>query len=210
MKKETVFYTLGLLLIAAALVLTLHNIWADKQAGDTAQSVLEQFPQPTQPRPQPTLPTQPTEVTLPGKEEPPEFQVAPLVPMPVRTIDGREYVGKLTIPSLGLTLPILNEWSYENLNIAPCRFYGSIYQNSMVLCGHNFSSHFGLLRNLRLGDPVIFTDMDGNEFACEVAEIIVLSSGDLEEMTCEQWPLTLFTCDLNRSKRVTVRCRLLP
>lgn len=128
--------------------------------------------------------------------------------MPVEVINGLEYVGKIEFPALELALPVLNTWSYDHLNIAPCCFTGSLYQKNMVICGHNFDSHFGRLRDLRLGDAVLFTDMDGSVFSLCVEEITVLPSTALHEMTESAWALTLFTCDLNRSNRVTVRCSI--
>ena len=40
-------------------------------------------------------------------------------------LDGRSYLGLITIPTLELQLPVQNEWSYPNLKISPCRMQGN-------------------------------------------------------------------------------------
>ena len=37
-------------------------------------------------------------------------------------VDGRLYVGFLTVPDLGLELPVMADWDYDLLKIAPCRY----------------------------------------------------------------------------------------
>ena len=53
--------------------------------------------------------------------------------MPTETIDGQRYIGKLEIPSLGLTLPVMENWDYERLKISPCRYSGSYYYDDLVI-----------------------------------------------------------------------------
>lgn len=62
----------------------------------------------------------------------------------------------------------------------------------MVIAGHNYSSHFGSLKNRVQGDAVTFTDMDGNVFCYQVAEIETLPPYATQEMTSGEWDLTLF------------------
>ena len=92
------------------------------------------------------------------------------------------------------------------MKISPCRYEGSIYLDNMVICGHNYSTHFGTLKELDAGDLVFFTDMDGNLFEYAVAETEILQPTAVEEMTSGNWDLTLFTCTVGGATRVTVRC----
>ena len=52
-----------------------------------------------------------------------------------------------------------------------------------------------------------FTDIDGNIFEYEAAEIQELEPTAIEEMTDSGWDLSLFTCTLGGQTRLTVRCR---
>ncbi len=128
--------------------------------------------------------------------------------MPTVTIDGYEYIGTLEIPRFGLELPVQNEWSYEGFRVAPGRYSGSVWTNDLVIAAHNYERHFGNLRNLDRGDAVIFTDVLGNVFSYEVAEVSTLEPTAVEEMVSSNYPLTLFTCTPGGQTRVTVRCNL--
>lgn len=121
-------------------------------------------------------------------------------------IDGYAYIGYLSIPALDLELPVMSEWSYPQLKISPCRYAGSTKTDDLVIAAHNYTRHFGTIKNLSPGDAVYFTDMDGMVSVYEVAEIDTLSPTDIEEMTDSGFALTLFTCTYSGQSRVTVRC----
>ena len=63
-------------------------------------------------------------------------------------------------------------WSYPKLKIAPCRYSGSAYTGNLVIAAHNYRTHFGLLESLAPGAQVKFTDVEGNVFSYEIAEIV--------------------------------------
>lgn len=121
-------------------------------------------------------------------------------------INGRWYIGYLSIPNLGLDLPIMSDWSYPKLNVAPCRYTGSVRGEDLVLMAHNYNSHFGRISQLNLGDSVFFTDMDGNTIGYEVVGEDLLDPTAVEEMTSGDFDLTLFTCTYGGGSRVTVYC----
>ncbi|MCD8124838.1 MAG: sortase [Lachnospiraceae bacterium] len=183
---------LGLVLLLAALSLILYNRWEDSQAGKYADEALEELQWDTEQRS--------TGVDIPIYNRPEDGV------MDTVEIDGRAYIGTLTIPSLELELPILSEWSYEGLRIAPGRYTGSVWTDDLVICGHNYSRHFGNLKYLETGDTLTFTDVNGNVFHYQVAEVIILQPTDVEEMITGEWDLTLFTCTIGGRTRVTVRC----
>lgn len=126
--------------------------------------------------------------------------------MPVAVIDGYEYIGYISIPALELELPVMSEWDYTRLKIAPCRYYGSANTDDLVIAGHNYASHFGGLSELSIGDTVRFTAMDGSVYTYSVGDIEVLLPSDTEKMISGGWELSLYTCTPNGAKRVTVRC----
>ena len=136
----------------------------------------------------------------------PDYILDPDMEMPIVEIDGDAYIGTLEIPVLGLSLPVMSDWSYPKLKTAPCRYAGTAYKSGFVVAGHNYRRHFGTLSRLAPGDRVIFTDVDGNIFAYDVAEIQVLKPTAIEDMMSEEWDLSLFTCTLDGQTRLTVRC----
>jgi len=128
--------------------------------------------------------------------------------MGIRAADvgGIEMIGILEIPYLGLSLPVAGDWSYPMLKKCPCRYSGSPYDGGFVIAGHNYRTHFGGLGSLPIGSEVIFTDIDGERFEYDTADVETLQPGDIEEMNSSDYELTLFTCTLGGATRVTVRC----
>lgn len=177
----------GLLMIIAALGLTVYNIWDGNRAGresqEVAEKMLDEIPEATKPRYDPT------------KE------------MGTLELDGEEYLGLLEIPSLNLQLPVMAEWDYDNLRTAPCRYSGSCFTNNLVIAGHNYSGHFRDLKLLDIGADVYFTTVEGEVFHYTVDNLETLNPTQVETMiTADNWDLTLFTCTVGGRSRCTVRC----
>lgn len=127
----------------------------------------------------------------------------------MQTIPVGDYdsIGILSIPVLELELPVLTEWNYEKLKDAPCHYYGSYYSSDFVIAAHNYPSHFGRLSQLLAGDLVTFTDITGTVYCYEVVLLETLAATATEEMITSGFDLSLYTCTLGGSNRVTVRCR---
>ena len=204
-KQKKICTGIGLLLLAAALFLTVYNLWSDAMASISANMVLEQLNPDIQENSSMSLPVLPSGESL-NEAYIPDYILNPKMDMPEEEVDGQKYVGVLKIPNLSLELPVISSWSYPSLKIAPCRYAGSAYLNNMVIAAHNYYSHFGYLKDLSPGDKVTFTDVDGNVFQYEVAVLEILSPFAVEEMTNGDWDLTLFTCTVGGQSRVTVRC----
>ena len=210
-KNKGMFWILaGLLLIVAALFLSAYNLHDEQRAEQSAMQAVDRLEEVLSPE----MDAEPSVERAEEGETPvhdeetviPDYILSPDMEMPVETVDGIDYIGVLRVPVLELELTVISQWSYPSLKIAPCRYGGSAYLDDLVLCAHNYSSHFGNLKTLQPGDAVTFTDMDGNEFHYEVAEVETLQPGAVEEMESGDWDLTLFTCTIGGRKRVTVRC----
>ena len=205
--KGTGLILLGLLLIAAALFLTAYNLYDEQRAGQSAMQAIDQLGDLLPPKETVTEPTGEQEVFY-DQTALPDYLLCPDMEMPVETINGIDYIGVLQIPSLEIELPIASEWNYPNLKTAPCRYSGSAYLNNMIICAHNYASHFGKLKNLSEGDAATFTDIAGNVFTYEMVERETLNPTDIAEMESGDWDLTLFTCTVGGKTRVTIRFKL--
>lgn len=226
--KGFLFIAIGVLLIAAALSLTAYNIYDNQRAGKSVKQVLKKmedsvlsetseklFSDTAVSDYEPTLsddePTVSDESSYQFSVDPiviPDYILNPNMEMPTNTIDGIDYIGVLRIPALELELPIISNWSYSNLKTAPCRYSGSAYQNNLIICGHDYTSHFGHLKFLGEGDIATFTDIDGNIFTYGMADIEILQPTAIEEMESGGGDLTLFTCTVGGQSRLTVRFEL--
>lgn len=214
--KGTGFILTGLLLMAAALAFTGHNVADNKKAQRAAENVSQQLEEMIS-----VSESVPLEQVENGAFEQTEYLPAaallqkdipaycryPEMEMPVIEIEGRDYIGMLYIPALDLELPVASKWSYDNLRVAPCRYSGSAYLDNMVICAHNYRSFFSGLRNASMGTEVYFVDVDGNCFCYEVIELETLRPEDTEIMTSGDWDLTLFTCTVGGQSRIAVRCQ---
>ena len=125
-----------------------------------------------------------------------------------KTEDGLRYVGILEIPALKLSLPVLEEWSLENLKKAPCRYVGSPYTDDLVICAHNYRSHFNALRWVKMGEEVCFTTVDGVVFRYVIVNRETLQPDENDRLIEPDgdWDLTLFTCYIGGATRCVIRC----
>lgn len=178
----------GLLLIAAALALTVYNFWDEKRAGESAERLLREY--------------QKQQAAVP-EYQPEENEESDI---PAMKIDDALYIGVVEIPDLDLSLPVMKEWSYAGLKDAPCRYKGSVSENDLIIAGHNYRHHFGGLHNLERGDEVVFCDAKENRFEYVVTQILSVAGDDADTMESGEWDLTLFTCTADSKSRVTVRC----
>ena len=138
--------------------------------------------------------------------DPPKGLPSDIQSMAEIEIDGNMYIGYLSIPSLELELPIMSDWNYKKLQIAPCRYYGTVNQNNLVIMAHNYSHHFGKIVNLNYNDTIIFTDVNGIATRYKVVGQDILDPYAVGEMVAGDFDLTLFTCTYGGKSRVTVYC----
>lgn len=195
--KGLVLIIMGLLLLAAALFLAGYNMWDDFRAAKESDYVLSQIKQ--------NLSEKQQQVSS-DINNLPAYILNPDMEMPILMVDEREYIGTISIPALNIELPVLNEWSYPNLKIAPCRYGGSVYKDDLILAAHNYAAHFKYIDHLQIGDQILFADVEGHVFLYEVVMTEVLQPTDVEDMKSGDWDLTLFTCTIGGTARITVRC----
>ena len=195
----------GLLLLTAALFLWAYNGQESRRAGDSAQQVITELTQSLTQQPPAEAGADPEQEEAPAVKLP-EYLLDAQREMPEKTVNGLAYIGVLSIPSLNLELPVLSQWSYPNLKEAPCRYSGSLYQNNLIICAHNYASHFGRLKTLQPGDTLLFTDMDDQVVSFQMVEQETLEPNDEEAMTTGDWDLTPFTCTAGGQSRTTIRC----
>ncbi len=185
----------GAVLIISALLLFFHNLQEDQHAGDQSQWVLEEMRQLEDNEAGTSLPastTAPTEV-LPAE-------------MPTVQINGYDYIGTLSVPSLELELPVMAQWDYDRLKIAPCRQFGSSRTDDLVIAAHNYQNHFGRLKELSRGDTVVFTDMESIVNAYSVEKVETLAPTEIDAVQNSGYDLVLYTCTIGGKTRVAVFC----
>lgn len=195
--------TRGIFLIALGLIMTISAAgifgvyeYQAEIAGDNAELLLETLQEEMRHQKQ-------TAIYDPAQEE------IPTAELPRMTLNGYDLVGILSVPVLGLELPVMDTWNYDLLQLSPCRYSGSAAEGDLILLGHNYKRHFAPLKGLTAGARIEFSDVRGQVYVYEVAETEVLEKTELERLTGTDYDLTLFTCTNGGYSRFVVRCRLL-
>jgi len=193
-KLGNLLMILGCVLLAAALALFLHNRQEQEQAAAASQQAISKVVEVIHENHEHSA-------TLPLPELP-----EPNREMTVSEIDGYGYIGFLGLPSLELELPVMADWTYPQLQIAPCRYSGTTFSGDLVIMAHNYPKHFGGLKDMKAGETVTFTDMDGNTTRYKVVALEILPPDAVEDVTSGDFSLTLFTCTYGGENRVVLRC----
>lgn len=196
-KAGIVFVILGAVLILSALFLFYLNQKENEEAGEEARMALQAVQEAIEAR------NEAEEMNAADSKEDTELQQEEADTV---EIDGYDYVGYLAIPCLGLELPVMEDWSYSKLKIAPCRQAGSVKSDDLVIAGHNYERHFGKLKLLAQGEALTFTDINGQIFEYIVGEVTTLEPTAVDEVLNSEWDLVLYTCTYGGASRVAVGC----
>lgn len=195
-KRGTLLIVIGAVFLVLCLVLILNNFIEDRKAKDSAIKRLALVEAAIEKRTGGSA-----EASYEDALSEEDYE------MPVVFLDGYGYIGSLSLPSIDLELPVMNEWDETRLKLAPCRHNGSLETEDLVIAGHNYRSGFGRLKKINVGDDVMFTDMDGVVHYYKVEKIETLQETAVSEMFESEWELSLYTCTSDRVRRFTVRCK---
>ena len=123
---------LGVCCLVASAGLIAYNHWEEEKAQDASKEILQDIRE--------NIPehTRGESVREESAEDPVELPREMLT----AKVDGYDCIGVLSIPVLELELPVLTNWSYEKLKIAPCIYYGSYLEKNFVIAAHNYEGHF--------------------------------------------------------------------
>lgn len=193
-KAGIICIVLGALFLSGALALALFNMHQDAAARDASKDIMSKLVQ---------------HIGDAGGSElsvPQQMLTEEDKKMTEVVIDGHAFVGYLSVPALGLELPVMSSWNYDKLKLSPCRYSGTVRGEDMVIMAHNYKNHFGRLSRLSVDDKLSFTDMDGVTTRYKVVGMDILEPTVVEAMTAGDFDLTLFTCTYGNQSRLTVYC----
>jgi len=128
--------------------------------------------------------------------------------MPVLDLDGKDFSGLLDVPAFGITLPVGSVWDTGKLGFYPCRFWGSVNDNSLVIGGTDQKGQFDFCDIIDLGTIVTVTDMTGAEFTYSVSRVDRAKHADADWLCSEDYDLTLFARANFSLEYIAVRCSL--
>lgn len=187
--RGRLFLIIGCLFILVATGLFIFYDYQDAMAGQYSRELLEEY-----------------------LEHPPEYHHVAQNGAPGEMLDtninGYAMAGIIQIPKVNIQLPVLNQWSYELLQIAPCRYSGSINEGNLIILGHNYKSHFTPLKQCQKGDKVEFYDVNNQRYVYKIKKIQELHKTELDKLTSEEYDLTIFTCTYGGQSRFVARCKM--
>ena len=189
---SNIFIIVGMVCIAAALLLALMNEYDNKKSLQNERAVV---------------------VALKEQDEQKEivsadsiYEDEDIYYLPIEYINGNGYIGFLSFDTFENEFPVMEQWDYDKLKISVCRYSGDL-ENNLVIAGHNYREGFGKLKTLSEGDRVYFTTVDGRVFEYEVGLKEILEPADIEEMISGPWDMSLYTCTYGGKQRMTIRCK---
>lgn len=139
-----------------------------------------------------------------------------LVVKKVIASDGKAYdaVAYLSIPSLGIQYPVLSKTSDALLKVSLNKYWGPNPNQvgNMCIVGHNYndSRFFGKLNQIKNGEEIIITEMDGEELSYYVYKTDMIDPYDTactSQKTNGRKEVTLITCNEDGSQRFIAKAR---
>ena len=130
--------------------------------------------------------------------------------------NGKKYTTEavVTIPSIGISYPVLSKTSEELLEISVNKYWGPNPNEVGNYCivGHNYRNGkmFGKLSELVNGDVVELEDLSGRKIIYKVYNKYVVQPTDTRctsKLTNGKTELTLITCTNYGTQRLVVKCR---
>ena len=182
----------GMFLILSALAVLFYNQAQNHKAGQLAQARIEAL--------------QTAMAYNEGSALNPQQITASSIQQNALELDGERYIGYLTIPALELELPVMSDWVYEKLKIAPCRQFGTAKTDDLVIAAHNYKKHFARLVDLKQGDEVLFYEVDGTINCYDVVMVDTLKPTEVARVKNSENALILYTCTYSGKARTAVFC----
>ena len=181
---------LGILLLAAAAALVAGNLLEQRRGQAASNQLLE------------AAHAQRTAANIPPS---PMVDEAGGLPQEALVSATHQIDGVLSLPTLGLELPVLSSYSEELLRLSPCVYQREGGGGRTVVAGHNYRAHFGRLPQLQPGDPVTYQPQEGDLLQLEVLSLEEIDADDRDALDAGAWEMTLLTCNLDQTRRILVR-----
>lgn len=128
----------------------------------------------------------------------------------VEETEQNKYFGKIRIPKINLEYSVFCECNDELLKLLPCKFFGVDLGEKGNICivGHNYKDtrFFSQLDQLKKGDKIYLSDLNGQEYRYVVYEQYKVNPEDMECLKPNRtYDLTLITCDNSNQRRWVVK-----
>ena len=127
--------------------------------------------------------------------------------MPVLEAEGINFAAILEVPMFDCALPVSSPWSEKSLRNYPCRFYGSLYDRSLIIGGSDQAGQLDFLEQIDIGHRVSITDMTGAKYSYSVYRVDRAKHADADVLLDDGAAVTLFARDSFSLEYIIVRCK---
>ena len=124
--------------------------------------------------------------------------------MPILAAKEKDFVALLEFPAFGSTLPVCNDWGKPNAY--PCRFTGSVYNNTLVIGSSDRKGQMDYVKELSVGDSLYITDMTGNRYTYQISDILISKDVDRDTLCSSDAQLTIFVKHSMNFEYTILRC----
>lgn len=124
--------------------------------------------------------------------------------MPVLDVSGKDFIGILEMPKFRSSLPVCADWG--KVSEYPCRLGGNVYDRTIQIGTTSQKGQYDFYREISVGDFLYFTDMEGNRFSYEVADIRHEKHADQTTLHREDAALTVFIKNVYSFEYIIIFC----
>lgn len=171
---RSVLLTIGAVLVIGALVVVSYNSIASYLAEKKCEKIVEKIEK-LIPEPISSFPEERGNNTMSSMQ-----------------IEKMNVAGIIEMPQYDLKLPFCSSWDEKNSASVPCRFYGSVYDSSLIIGAVDSDWQFGFAKELELNNVLYLTDMEGYKYTYLIAKIEHSDSADAKKLMTDEYDLTLF------------------
>ncbi len=121
-------------------------------------------------------------------------------------IKETDFSGILEIPQFETILPICNSWDKDEVDKYPHRYYGSVYDGSMVIGGSDNKGQMDFIKEIDMGALIYITDTLGARFTYEVQWVEHTKDVSTSNLCSDEYDLTLFARNTYGFEYTLIRC----
>ena len=122
--------------------------------------------------------------------------------MPVLSIEGADMIGKITVPSCGLSIPVMN----DSRTGVPYRVGGSLYDANLTVIGSS-KDLLTVAHQITASDEIDLTDAQGNTFVLEAERISHTFESSVENIPKSDCILTLIVKNGLDMSYIVIYCK---
>ncbi len=126
--------------------------------------------------------------------------------MPAMEIDGESFIGIIEVPKFDCTLPVCQTWHKSKADKYPCRYFGSIYDGSLIIGGSAVNGQLDFATCIENYDSIYISDMTGDRYKFIVSDIRRTKDVSSEYLTSIDADLVIFAKNVFSFDYTVIRC----